>query len=195
MIQGWRVTFFDIGSTKATQYGFPLDPGDGKRLVCCGDEPCKPCAFKYAKDCEWLLHEAFCLSSEVDIFEPYEKHHSTVKDAATLADKLGVRNLVLYHTEDTDLKGAFLMARKDALQGQKTASPRPFLKWAGGKSQLLSEIMPYYPFAEGRLTRYVEPFVGAGAVLFDILGSFELQSVYIGDCNTELVIVYVCMRD
>ena len=87
------------------------------------------------------------------------------------------------------------MARKDALQGQKAASPRPFLKWAGGKSQLLPEIMPYYPFAEGRLTRYVEPFVGAGAVLFDILGRFELQSVYIGDCNTELVNTYVCLRD
>ena len=50
------------------------------------------------------MHEAFCLSSEADIFEPYEKHHSTVKDACALAEQLGVRNLVLYHTEDTDLK-------------------------------------------------------------------------------------------
>ena len=89
------------------------------------------------------------------------------------------------------------MARKDALSGQEAAnpSPRPFLKWAGGKSQLLPEIMPYYPFAEGRFTRYVEPFLGAGAVLFDILGRFELKSVYIGDCNTELVNAYVCLRD
>ena len=89
------------------------------------------------------------------------------------------------------------MARKDALQRQEAAnpSPRPFLKWAGGKSQLLPEIMPYYPFAEGRFTRYVEPFLGAGAVLFDILGRFELKSVYIGDCNTELVNAYVCLRD
>ena len=109
VIEGLRVTFFDIGSTKATQYGFSLDPGNGKRLVCCGDEPCKPCAFKYAKDCEWLLHEAFCLSSEADIFEPYEKHHSTVKDACTLAESLGVRNLVLYHTEDKNI------ARRKAL--------------------------------------------------------------------------------
>lgn len=89
------------------------------------------------------------------------------------------------------------MTRQDALQRQGTAtpSPRPFLKWAGGKSQLLPEIMPYYPFAEARFTRYVEPFVGAGAVLFDILGRFELQGVYIGDCNTELVNAYVCLRD
>ena len=35
-----------------------------------------------------------------DIFDPYEKHHSTVKDACELAEELGVKNLLLYHTED-----------------------------------------------------------------------------------------------
>ena len=38
------------------------------------------------------------------IFNPYEKHHSTVKDACELAEKLGVKNLLLYHTEDRNLK-------------------------------------------------------------------------------------------
>ena len=47
-----------------------------------------------------MLHEAFCLYSERDIFKPYEKHHSTVKDACELAEKLNVRNLLLYHSED-----------------------------------------------------------------------------------------------
>ena len=47
-----------------------------------------------------MLHEAFCLYSQADIFDPYEKHHSTVKDACELAEELGVRNLLLYHTED-----------------------------------------------------------------------------------------------
>ena len=57
----------------------------------------------YAKNSEWLLHEAFCLYAQRDIFDPYEKHHSTVKDACQLAEKLNVRNLLLYHTEDRNL--------------------------------------------------------------------------------------------
>ena len=51
-----------------------------------------------------MLCEAFCLYGMRDIFHPYEKHHSTALDAGNLAEKLKVRNLVLYHTEDTDLK-------------------------------------------------------------------------------------------
>ena len=47
-----------------------------------------------------MLHEAFCLYSEADIFKPYQKHHSTVKDACETAEKLNIKNLVLYHTED-----------------------------------------------------------------------------------------------
>ena len=51
-----------------------------------------------------MLHEAFCLYSQRDIFEPYKKNHSTVKDACELAEKLGVPNLVLYHTEDKSIE-------------------------------------------------------------------------------------------
>lgn len=75
----------------------------GEKLTCCGDEPYNPCEEKYARDSKWLLHEAFCLYSQADIFDPYEKHHSTVKDACELAEKLGVENLLLYHTEDRNL--------------------------------------------------------------------------------------------
>ena len=52
----------------------------------------------------WLLHEAFCLYSQADLFSPYEKHHSTVKDACELAEQLKVKNLLLYHTEDKNIK-------------------------------------------------------------------------------------------
>lgn len=100
---GHNVTFFDIQSTKAKQYGFCMDLGNGKKLTCCGDEPYDACEEKYARNSEWLLHEAFCLYSERDIFDPYEKHHSTVKDACELAEKLNIRNLLLYHTEDKNL--------------------------------------------------------------------------------------------
>ena len=52
-----------------------------------------------------LLHEAFCLYAERDIWKPYEKHHSTVKDACELAESLGIPNLVLWHTEDSNVAG------------------------------------------------------------------------------------------
>ena len=54
---------------------------------------------------------------------------------------------------------------------------KPFLKWAGGKGQLLSEIEKYYPFDNGIITKYAEPFVGGGAVLFDILSKYDLKEI------------------
>ncbi len=112
-IIGCPVTFFDIQSTKAKQFGFSMmDPQSQKKITCCGDEPYNPCEEAYAKDSDWLLHEAFCLYSEAERFKPYEKHHSTVKDACELAEQLSVKNLVLYHTEDKnyDNRKALYMA-------------------------------------------------------------------------------------
>lgn len=103
-IIGHDITFFDIHSTKAKQFGFTFTYGDNKKLTCCGDEPCNDTIKNYVKNSDWLLHEAFCLYSETDIFKPYEKNHSTVKDACELATSLNVKNLVLYHTEDKNIK-------------------------------------------------------------------------------------------
>lgn len=100
---GCRVTFFDIGSKKASQFGFSMLLPNGMRLTCCGDEPYNPCEERYVKHSAWLLHEAFCLYSEADQFHPYEKHHSTVREACALAETMGVKNLLLYHTEDSHL--------------------------------------------------------------------------------------------
>lgn len=72
---------------------------------------------------------------------------------------------------------------------------RPFLKWAGGKSQLLDEIRKYYPFVNKNITKYAEPFVGSGAVLFDILSLYNLQEIYISDINSELINTYKIIRD
>lgn len=98
-----KVTFFDIQSIKAKQFGFCMELGNGEKLTCCGDEPYNPCEKRYAENSTWLLHEAFCLDSQADIFHPYEKHHSTVKDACKLAQEFNVKNLILYHTEDKNL--------------------------------------------------------------------------------------------
>lgn len=102
-IAGREVTFFDIQSTKAKQYGFTMRLSNGKKLTCCGDEPYAPCEEEYVKGSEWLLHESFCLYSERDRFNPYKKSHSTVKDACELAEKMAIPNLIIYHTEDKNI--------------------------------------------------------------------------------------------
>lgn len=104
-ILGNDTVFFDIESTKARQFGFSMQLDDaGSRLTCCGDEPYRECEAQYVKNCTWLLHEAFCLYSERELFKPYEKHHSTVKDACGLAESMNVKNLLLYHTEDKNIE-------------------------------------------------------------------------------------------
>lgn len=95
-------TFFDIHSTKAKQFGFSVELNNGK-LTCLGDEPFNMQCLQYAVNAKWLLSEAFCLYKDRDIFKPYEKHHSTVKEASELAQSLNVENLVLYHTEEKNL--------------------------------------------------------------------------------------------
>lgn len=72
---------------------------------------------------------------------------------------------------------------------------KPFLKWAGGKGQLLKEIGKYYPFEDENITKYAEPFVGGGAVLFDILSKYDLKEIYISDINAELINTYRIIRN
>lgn len=78
-------------------------------------------------------------------------------------------------------------------KGESTVTP--FLKWAGGKSNLLKKIRSYYPFGNGTITKYAEPFVGSGSVLFDILSHYNLKEIYIGDINTELINAYCVVCD
>lgn len=65
----------------------------------------------------------------------------------------------------------------------------PFLKWAGGKGQLLGAINARFP--EGNINTYIEPFVGSGAVLFDLLDAHpEIENIHINDINPDLINVY-----
>lgn len=86
-------------------------------------------------------------------------------------------------------------ARSARRENDAEAKVKPFLKWAGGKGQLLGEIGKYYPFESGEITKYAEPFVGGGAVLFDILSRYSLEAVYISDVNAELINAYTAIRD
>ncbi len=112
-ILGENITFFDIYSTKEKQYGFCLEY-NGKKLTCLGDEPYNEKCQEYVYQADYLLCEAFCLYEDADIYHPYEKHHSTVKDAAQIAENLQVKNLILWHTEDSDLKNRKAKYTKEA---------------------------------------------------------------------------------
>ncbi len=86
-------------------------------------------------------------------------------------------------------------ARSTRYNDDEEKKVKPFLKWAGGKGQLLKEIETYYPFGKGDITKYAEPFVGGGAVLFDILSKYDLKEIYISDINAELINTYRIIRD
>ncbi len=86
-------------------------------------------------------------------------------------------------------------ARSTRYNKTEEKTVKPFLKWAGGKGQLLKEIEQYYPFSDGIITKYAEPFVGGGAVLFDILSKYDLEEIYISDINAELINTYRVIRD
>ena len=102
-IFGYNLTFFDIGSEKAKQFGFVTVLDNGKKFSFLGDEPYRECEYEYALNADWLLHEAFCLYKDRDIYKPYEKFHTTVKEACEFATMLHAKNLILYHTEDRKL--------------------------------------------------------------------------------------------
>ena len=102
-VAGRQVTFFDILSTKMKQFGFTARLEDGRMLCCLGDEPYNPDCEAYVRGADWLLCEAFCLYGDRERFKPYEKHHSTVKEASELAQRLQIPHLVLWHTEDRTL--------------------------------------------------------------------------------------------
>lgn len=72
------------------------------------------------------------------------------------------------------------------------ATAKPFLKWAGGKTQLLEQIKAYFPaeLARREIRKYVEPFLGGGAVFFYIAQTFKISEFYLFDRNEELVLAY-----
>lgn len=100
-ILDYDVEFFDIHSTKAKQYGFTTVLDNGRKLTFLGDEPYNEANCENVRGSGWLLHEAFCMDCEAERFKPYEKHHSTVKDACELAERMHIPRLVLWHTEDS----------------------------------------------------------------------------------------------
>lgn len=69
---------------------------------------------------------------------------------------------------------------------------RPFVKWAGGKGSLIEQLKKFYPYElkNGTISKYVEPFVGGGAVLIDILQKYDVKEAYAFDINIDLINCY-----
>ena len=69
---------------------------------------------------------------------------------------------------------------------------KPFVKWAGGKTSLIPQITKYFPFElrNGKIEKYIEPFVGGGAVLIDILQKYDVKQAYAFDINKDLINCY-----
>jgi DNA adenine methylase len=76
----------------------------------------------------------------------------------------------------------------------RRSHPGPFLKWAGGKGQLIPQIFARLPAGEIR-GAYVEPFVGGGAVFFELVRRQQVERARLFDRNAELVDAYTAVRD
>ncbi len=73
---------------------------------------------------------------------------------------------------------------------------KPFLKWAGGKKQLLQHFQELYPqqLKEGKIKNYYEPFLGSGAVYFNIVQQYAIEKAWLYDINPELVLTYTVVK-
>ncbi|MCQ2478802.1 MAG: DNA adenine methylase, partial [Clostridia bacterium] len=76
----------------------------------------------------------------------------------------------------------------------KLVGLKPFIKWVGGKSQLVAEIEKVIP-SDMQLSKYAEPMVGGGALLFNMLANHNFKEVYICDTNAELINVYNVVKN
>ena len=82
-------------------------------------------------------------------------------------------------------------------KGAMSIEAKPFLKWAGGKGQLLSQLSEYLPVKINKEPfTYIEPFVGGGAMLFYMLQHFgNIKKAVINDVNEDLILTYRIIKD
>jgi DNA adenine methylase len=78
----------------------------------------------------------------------------------------------------------------------RTNTAKPFLKWAGGKTQLIPQITKFLPqkLIAGEITSYAEPFIGGGALFLHIAQNYSVRNFYISDTSEELVILYLTIQ-
>lgn len=118
-INGVDYEFFDILAKGTKQYGFECMLDDN-RFIFLGDETLNPLLKDRIYGADYVTHEAFCLDKEESIFHAYEKNHSTALSAAKNMNELDVKNLILYHTEEShgkDRKRLYLQEAQSVFNG------------------------------------------------------------------------------
>lgn len=81
-------------------------------------------------------------------------------------------------------------------QTRCTQNAHPFVKWVGGKGQLIDVLKKNLPKNLGtKVTKYAEPFVGGGALLFELINAYEFEEIYINDNNKELINAYNVVKN
>jgi DNA adenine methylase len=90
------------------------------------------------------------------------------------------------------LQRTVVLNKAEDLLSSYNFGAKPFLKWAGGKSQLLPKFQELYPKELGnkKIKNYYEPFLGSGAVFFDVAQHFEIENAWLYDINDELILAY-----
>ena len=110
-----KVKFFDINAKKAKQFGFSILIDKNKMFTFIGDEVCSNLTEKYVKNSNWLFADAYMAGEDAEQYNPIEKHHhSTVRYVAQLCERLNVKNVILSHTIDNDLKNRKKLFIEDA---------------------------------------------------------------------------------
>src|SRR5579883_1513469 len=76
-------------------------------------------------------------------------------------------------------------------------SAKPFLKWVGGKTQLIEQLDSFVPreLRESLIESYIEPFVGGGSFFFHVAQKYQLKKLVIADSNQDLILAYWTIRD
>lgn len=85
----------------------------------------------------------------------------------------------------------------DDLFNPYNVGAKPFLKWAGGKGQLLNKFQELYPkqLKDNKIKNFYEPFLGSGAVFFDVAQKYEIENAFLYDINEELVLTYKVIQN
>ena len=99
-IHNVEYSFFDIKAKGTKQFGFECKLNN-KRIAVIGDETLNPTLYDRFRNFDYMMHEAFCLYSEENIYHEFLKNHSTTKEVSEVMNELGIKNLILYHTEES----------------------------------------------------------------------------------------------
>lgn len=127
-----------------------------------------------------ILSAEFSYQSSFDI--------TTISISKILQNYFIVLNPVYSLKYDVIFISLYLNCRAMVSEISKQTCPRPFLKWAGGKSRLIQQYIPYLP---KNYQNYYEPFLGGGALFFYL----RPRRAFLTDINGDLINVYCCVRD